>query len=105
MGKLVGRLKYDKKLKDNILFKEGDKGDKFYIILKGEVGILIKQERAINCTPMEYFKYLMVLYLYQERSMLYNLSCNVKDYIQRLCCKEIPKLIKKDIKNFFCQNI
>ena len=31
MGKLVGRLKYDKKLKDNILFKEGDKGDKFYI--------------------------------------------------------------------------
>ena len=73
MGRLVSHIKYEKKLKDNILFKEGDKGDKFYIILKGEVGILIQQEKTINCTPMEYLKYLMVLYLYQERSMLYKL--------------------------------
>jgi len=70
MGKLVGHIKYEKKIKDNILFKEGDKGDKFYIILKGEVGILIQQERSINCTPIEYLKCLMFLYLYQERSLL-----------------------------------
>ena len=70
MGKLVGHIKYEKKLKDNILFKEGDKGDKFYIILKGEVGILIQQERVISCTHMEFLKCLMVLYLYQEKSML-----------------------------------
>ena len=70
MGKLVGHIKYEKKLKNNILFKEGDKGDKFYIILKGEVGILIHQERIINCTPIEYLKCLMVLYLYQEKSLV-----------------------------------
>ena len=70
MGKLVGHIKYEKKLKDNILFKEGDKGDKFYIILKGEVGILIQQERIIKCTPIEFLKFLMFLYLYQEKSLL-----------------------------------
>ena len=72
-GKLVGHIKYEKKLKDNILFKEGDRGDKFYIILRGEVGILIQQESIINCTPLEYLKYLMVIYLYQERSMTYKM--------------------------------
>ena len=70
MGKLVSYIKYEKKLKDNILFKEGDKGDKFYIILKGEVGILIQQEKVINCTPIEYLKYLMILYLYTEKSLI-----------------------------------
>jgi len=45
------------------------------------------------------------IYSTNEISNDFILSCNVKDYIQRLCCKEIPKLIKKDIKNFFCQNI
>ena len=70
MGKLVGRIKYEKKIKNSILFKEGDKGDKFYIILKGEVGILIQQEKVINCTPIEYLKYLMILYLYTEKSLI-----------------------------------
>ena len=70
MGKLVGRIKYEKKIKNSILFKEGDKGDKFYIILKGEVGILIQQEKLINCTPIEYLKYLMILYLYTEKSLI-----------------------------------
>ena len=69
MGKLVEHIKYEKKLKDNILFKEGDKGDKFYIILKGDVGILIQKESIINCTPIEFFKYLIVIYLYQEKSL------------------------------------
>ena len=78
MGKLVEHIKYEKKLKDNILFKEGDKGDKFYIILKGEVGILIQQERIISCTPMSYLKYLMVIHLYQEKSL-----CNKMVFINR----------------------
>ena len=70
MTRLVGQIKYEKKGKNMILFKEGDKGDKFYIILKGEVGILIPQEKNINCCPTEYLKYLIFLYLYQEKSLI-----------------------------------
>ena len=70
MTRLVGMIKYEKKGKNKILFKEGDKGDKFYIILKGEVGILIPQEKIIKCCPSEYLKYLINLFLYQEKSLL-----------------------------------
>ena len=70
MTRLVGQIKYEKKNKNIILFKEGDKGDKFYIILKGEVGILIPKEKVINCCPTEYLKYLIFLYLYQEKNLI-----------------------------------
>ena len=70
MARLVGQIKYEKKSKNKILFKEGDKGDKFFIILKGELGILIPQEKIINCCPSEYLKYLIFLYLYQEKSLI-----------------------------------
>ena len=81
MRKLVSRIKYEKKLKDNILFKEGDKGDKFYIILKGEVGILIHRERIISCTPMEYLKALIFLYLYHEKSLVNKSILSNKDIL------------------------
>ena len=70
MDKLVDHIKYENKFRENILFKEGDKGDKFYIILKGEVGILIQHERIINCSKIEFIKCLMILYLYQEKSLI-----------------------------------
>ena len=70
MVRLVGQIKYEKKNKNMILFKEGDKGDKFYIILEGEVGILIPKEKIIKCCPTEYLKYLIFLYLYQEKSLI-----------------------------------
>ena len=70
MTRLAGQIKYEKKGKNKILFKDGDKGDKFYIILKGEVGILIPKERTINCCPTEYLKYLMFLHFYQEKSLI-----------------------------------
>ena len=70
MTRLSGQIKYEIKFKNRILFKEGDKGDKFYIILKGEVGILIPQEKIIKCCPSEYLKYLICLYLYQEKSLI-----------------------------------
>ena len=82
MSKLVGHIKYEKKAKDNILFKEGDKGDKFYIILKGEVGILIHQERMVNCTLRDFLKCLMILYLYQEKSLVLKIILNNRELLK-----------------------
>ena len=81
-SKLVGHIKYEKKLKDNILFKEGDKGDKFYIILKGEVGILIQQEKIATCSFLEFIKCLMILYLYQEKSLVNKMIMNNRDLLK-----------------------
>ena len=81
-SKLVGHIKYEKKLKDNILFKEGDKGDKFYIILKGEVGILIQQEKIVSCSFLEFIKCLMILYLYQEKSLVNKMIMNNRDLLK-----------------------
>ena len=70
MNKLVSHIKYEKKFKGNILFKEGDRGDKLYIIIKGEVGVLIHKEKTTSCTKIEYLKYLITLYLFQENSLV-----------------------------------
>ena len=69
--KLVCQIKCEKRNKDTILFKSGDIGEKLYILLKGKVGILLTKEKNIECTPLEFIKYLILLHLYQENSLLY----------------------------------
>ena len=71
--KLVCQIKSEKSNKNSILFKAGDIGEKLYILLKGSVGILIKKEKSVECTPLEYIKYLIVLHLYQEETLLFEI--------------------------------
>ena len=68
--KLVCQIKCEKCNKNTILFKAGDIGEKLYILLKGNVGILITKEKNIECTPLEFVKYLILIHLYQEESLL-----------------------------------
>ena len=64
--KLLVKMKCERKNKDNILFRSGDIGQKLYILIKGQVGIIIKNEKIVECTPFEFIKYLIVLHLFQE---------------------------------------
>ena len=64
--KLTSKMKCEKKNKDSILFRAGDIGQKLYILLKGHLGVVIKKEKTIECTPFEFVKYLIVLYLFHE---------------------------------------
>ena len=68
--KLVCQIKCQKTKKNLILFKYGDIGEKLYILLKGSVGVLITKEKTIECTPLEFLKYLILLHLYQEVTLL-----------------------------------
>ena len=70
LSKLVCQIKCEKRNKNTILFKAGDTGEKLYMLLKGKVGILIKKEKNIECTPLEFIKLLILLYLYQEETLL-----------------------------------
>ena len=67
--KLVCQIKCEKRAKNTILFKAGDIGEKLYILLKGNVGILITKEKTLECKPLEFIKYLILLYLYQEENL------------------------------------
>ena len=79
--KLVLKMKCDKKNKDVILFRAGDIGQKLYILLDGHIGILIKKEKIIVCTPFEFIKYLIVLHLYQEHYLMTEIIAKNKNVI------------------------
>ena len=68
--KLLTQLKFEEYKENSIIFKEGDKGEKLYITLKGYSDILVQKEGKDGfLTQFEYIKYLIVLYLYQEMGM------------------------------------
>ena len=71
VNKLSNQLKFEEFKKDSIICKEGDKGEKLYIVLKGKSGVVVQKEgKGAECTQFEFIKYLIVLYLYQEMSMI-----------------------------------
>lgn len=71
INKLSNQLKFEEYKENNIICKEGDRGEKLYISLKGESDVLIQKEgKDGECTKFEYIKYLIILYLYQEMNMI-----------------------------------
>jgi len=71
INKLSNQLKFEEYKENNVICKEGDKGEKLYISLKGEADVLIQKEgKGGECTKFEYIKYLIILYLYQEMNMI-----------------------------------
>ena len=66
---LVGELIFEEVPKNTIICKEGDKGEKLYVVIKGKLGVLVQKENKAKCKKIEYIKYLIVIYLYQEYSL------------------------------------
>lgn len=56
--------------KDNILFRNGDKGDKFYIILNGKVAILVPKDIKVRMSERDYLKHLLKLRQMGENEIL-----------------------------------
>ena len=70
-NKLLSSLKFEEYKENNIIFKQDDKGEKLCITLKGMSNVLVQKEgKDGSCTHLEYIKYLIVLYLYQEIGMI-----------------------------------
>jgi len=55
---------------NRIIFKEGDKGDKFYIIVKGKVNIIKMIEENVYLSEEEYLAYLEKLKSHKEKFLL-----------------------------------
>ena len=67
---LAVKLEYDYIEKQKIVYRHGDDPDKYYIILKGEVDLIIPNELEVMMSDYEYYYYILRLYKYQEHSLL-----------------------------------
>ena len=63
-------LKIEKKSKNTILFRYGNKGTKFYIVLEGEVSILILKETKALISFKRYFLHLLMLKMLKEDELI-----------------------------------
>ena len=63
-------LKIEKKSKNSILFRFGNKGTKFFIILEGEVSILILKETKALISFKRYFLHLLLLKMLREDELI-----------------------------------
>ena len=63
---LSNYLKLEKRQKGTILFRFGNKGSKFYVVLGGEISVLIPKEIMVELTFLNYIKYLLYLKVIKE---------------------------------------
>jgi len=59
--------------KNRVLFKVGERGDNFYIILKGKVDILVCNEIKVKFTEGDYILYLSKLRVFEEYEILHKI--------------------------------
>ena len=57
MNQIAKVLKHQYMEANKTLFKYGDRGRIFYIILKGSVNVRIPQDKTVNLKPSEYQKF------------------------------------------------
>ena len=67
---IILNLIYKKVYKNKLLFKFGDKGNQFYLILKGDVQVLIPTKKIIYMSIKEFKKYLLLLFIYKEKELM-----------------------------------
>ena len=63
-------LKLEKRPQNSILFKFGNKGNKFYIVIKGELSVLILKETKVELNTVDYFIHLLLLKSLKEDELL-----------------------------------
>ena len=84
---------------NTFLFKVGNKGNKFYIILKGSVSVLIPKMITLKMKEEQYIHHLQLLYSCDEK---YLLDKTIKYNLNTFKIKE--ELYMKKVSNFINEN-
>ena len=63
-------LKMENKSQDELIFRYGNKGNKFYIVLEGEISILILKETKALISFKRYFLHLLLLKILKEDELV-----------------------------------
>ena len=67
---LSNYLKMETKNKDTLIFRLGNKGNKFYVLIKGEVSVLILKEIKVQICFKRYFLHLLLLKMLKEDELV-----------------------------------
>ena len=97
--------------KNNYVLKLGEKGNAFYLILKGKVSIMVAEYKKVYLTIEDYLIFLLKLFYFKEKEFLketiilnkhrYLIEGNFENFIKDLYVKQkiLEKEMKKDILN------
>ena len=95
-------LKMDKKANGSIIFRYGNKGTRFYIVLGGEVSVLILREKVVELNSLNYLKYLLYLKIIKEDELAkkvieanHKLSFNITEKYLDLYYEDILSFINR----------
>ena len=70
LKRISNTIIYNKFEKNRIVVKFGEEGKKFFLILKGEVQVILPTKKSVSMRQREYKRYLFLLYIYKEYEML-----------------------------------
>ena len=122
---LSNYLKMEKKAKDTLIFRFGNKGNKFYVLLKGEVSVLILKEQKVKICFKKYFLHLLLLKMLKEDELVkktitmnskfkfhfddrdFDTYCEkIENFVNKYMNNNVNKLKKnkEDNQNFFGNN-
>ena len=105
LNKISINLKNFFENQNNFIFKVGEKGNLFYIILKGKVSVLVPKQLKIKMTYYNYINHLIILHNYDEKYLLeQTIKLNQKIYnINKNILHNIKT--KKDVNLMNYENI
>ena len=92
--KISNVIKYVSIPKNNYVLKLGEKGNAFYLILRGKVSIMIAEYKKVYLTIEDYLIFLLKLFYFNEKELLketiflnkhrYMIEGNFEKYIKNL---------------------
>jgi CRP-like cAMP-binding protein len=70
LSNIASVIKYENVPRDRLLFKVGDEGDRFFVIFRGKVSVLVPQCERIEMNEEEYITYLAKLRRNDEQELI-----------------------------------
>ena len=70
LKKIAGTIIYQKYNKNRLVIRYGEEGTKFFLLLKGEVQIVLPNKINVYISLKEFKRYLLLLYIYKEFEIL-----------------------------------
>ena len=91
-------LKCERIKKGNAVFKYGDKGNKYYVILRGSASVLLPKETKVSLSLFDYIKMIIRLVIVRENELLVR-TVNSNKGAYNISVEEIKKFVKKGLKD------
>ena len=70
LKKIASKILYQKYNKHRLVVRYGEQGYKFFLLLKGEVQIILPYRKNVFISLKEFKRYLLLLYIYREFEIL-----------------------------------